>query len=87
MYASTKLPRTSALFMSALLGGLIFTSCASSDRSTNQSAPQVAANGAVNQLSARENSISQKAEVAPINRSRPQLIKKSSNLFDCQLCR
>ncbi|MEH2304010.1 DUF4349 domain-containing protein [Nostoc sp.] len=78
MYASTKLPRTSALFVSALLGGLIFTSCASSDRSTNQSAPQVAANSAVNQLSARENSISQKAEVAPINRSRPQLIKKAA---------
>ncbi|MBE8990234.1 DUF4349 domain-containing protein [Nostoc sp. LEGE 12450] len=78
MYASTKLPRTSALFMSALLGGLIFTSCASSDRSTNQSAPQVAANGAVNQLPANESRMSQKAEVAPITRSRPQLIKKAA---------
>ncbi|BDI19025.1 hypothetical protein ANSO36C_48270 [Nostoc cf. commune SO-36] len=58
---------------------MIFTSCASSDRSTNQSAPQIAANGAVNQLTARENSISQKAETASsIVRSRPQLIKKAA---------
>ncbi|MEH2088641.1 DUF4349 domain-containing protein [Nostoc sp.] len=78
MYTSTKLPRTSALFISALLGGVIFTSCASSDRSTTQSAPQIAANGAVNQLTARENSISQKADAAPIARSRPQLIKKAA---------
>ncbi|MCC5608915.1 DUF4349 domain-containing protein [Nostoc sp. CHAB 5834] len=78
MYTSTKFPRTSALFISALLGGVIFTSCASSDRSTNQSAPQIAANGAVDQLSARESSISQKAEAAPIARSRPQLIKKAA---------
>ncbi|MDZ7955461.1 DUF4349 domain-containing protein [Nostoc sp. DedQUE09] len=82
MHTSTKLPRTSALFISALLGGVIFTSCASSDRSTNQALPQMAApmagDGAVNQLSARENSISQKAEAAPIARSRPQLIKKAA---------
>ncbi|MEH2123472.1 DUF4349 domain-containing protein [Nostoc sp.] len=78
MHTSTKLPRTSALFISALLGGVIFTSCASSNRSTNQSAPQMAADGAANQLSARENSISQKAEGSPIARSRPQLIKKAA---------
>ncbi|MEH1865621.1 MAG: DUF4349 domain-containing protein [Nostoc sp.] len=78
MYTSTKFPRTSALFISALLGGVIFTSCASSDRSTNQSAPQIAANGSVNQLSTRESSVSQKAETAPIERSRPQLIKKAA---------
>ncbi|MDZ8088630.1 MAG: DUF4349 domain-containing protein [Nostoc sp. DedQUE12b] len=82
MYIATKLPRTSALFISALLGGMIFTSCASSDRSTNQALPQMAApmagDGAVNQLTARENSISQKAEAAPIARSRPQLIKKAA---------
>ncbi|HYX18113.1 MAG TPA: DUF4349 domain-containing protein [Nostoc sp.] len=78
MYTSIKLPRTSALFISALLGGVIFTSCASSDRLTNQSAPQIAANGAVNQLSARESNISQKAEAASIVRSRPQLIKKAA---------
>ncbi|WP_138499236.1 DUF4349 domain-containing protein [Nostoc sp. PA-18-2419] len=76
MYTSTKLPRTSALFISALLGGVIFTSCASSEQTANKSAPQIAANGAVNQLSARENSLSQKVEAAP--RSRPQLIKKAA---------
>lgn len=80
MYTSTKLPRTSALFISALLGGVIFTSCASSDRSTNQSAPQIAADGTANTASApaRESSLSQKAEAAPIARSRPQLIKKAA---------
>ncbi|MHC5746142.1 MAG: DUF4349 domain-containing protein [Nostoc sp.] len=78
MYTSTKFPRTSALFISALLGGVIFTSCASSEQTANKSAPQIAANGAVNQLPARENSISQKAEASPIERSRPQLIKKAA---------
>ncbi|MEH2084151.1 MAG: DUF4349 domain-containing protein [Nostoc sp.] len=80
MMYTTKLPRTSALFISALLGGVIFTSCASSEQTANksapQSAPQIAANGAVNQLPARESNLSQKAEVAP--RSRPQLIKKAA---------
>ncbi|MEA5605661.1 DUF4349 domain-containing protein [Nostoc sp. UHCC 0252] len=79
MYTSIKFPRTSALFISALLGGVIFTSCASSDRSTNQSAPQIAANGAVSQLTALEDSVSQNAETASsIVRSRPQLIKKAA---------
>ncbi|MEH2072298.1 MAG: DUF4349 domain-containing protein [Nostoc sp.] len=80
MYTSTKLLRTSALLITALLGGVIFTSCASSEQTANksapQSAPQIAANRAVNQLSARESSLSQKAEAAP--RSRPQLIKKAA---------
>ncbi|MEH1788717.1 DUF4349 domain-containing protein [Nostoc sp.] len=77
MYTSTKLPRTSALFLSALLGGVIFTSCASSERSINR---QIAADGAANPASApaSESSISQKAEAAPITRSRPQLIKKAA---------
>jgi archaellum component FlaC len=78
MSASTKLPRTSALFVSALLGGVIFTSCASSSQSTNKALPPSAADGAVNQLSASESSISQKSEAAPIARSRPQLIKKAA---------
>ncbi|MCC5651001.1 DUF4349 domain-containing protein [Nostoc sp. XA013] len=78
MYASTKLPRTSALFVSALLGGVIFTSCASSHQSGNQPLPPMAGDGSVNQLSARESSISQKAEAASIVRSRPQLIKKAA---------
>ncbi|MBG1242041.1 DUF4349 domain-containing protein [Nostoc sp. NZL] len=81
MSASTKLPRTSALFVSALLGGLIFTSCASSDQSTSRPAlPPMAADGAANQAMApaNEGSISEKAEAAPITRSRPQLIKKAA---------
>ena len=78
MYASTKLPRTSALFVSALLGGVIFTSCASSRQSGNQALPPMAGEGSVNQLSALESNISQKTEAAPIPRSRPQLIKKAA---------
>lgn len=47
------------------------------NKSAPQSAPQIAGDGAVNQLAARENN-SQKAEAAPIGRSRPQLIKKAA---------
>ncbi|MFS0516781.1 DUF4349 domain-containing protein [Nostoc sp. UIC 10607] len=80
MYASTKFPRTSALFISALLGGVIFTSCASSERSTSSALPQMAADGMANRASAPagESSISQKAEASSIVRSRPQLIKKAA---------
>jgi hypothetical protein len=80
MYTSTKLPRTSALFVSALLGGLIFSSCASSPQSTNPALPPIAADSAANSASApaRESSLSQKVEAAPIARSRPQLIKKAA---------
>ncbi len=80
MHTLTKFPRTSALFVSALLGGVIFTSCASSERSTNSALPQMAADGMANRASAPagESSISQKAEVSSIVRSRPQLIKKAA---------
>ncbi|MEH2374864.1 MAG: DUF4349 domain-containing protein [Nostoc sp.] len=80
MYTSMKLPRTSALFVSALLGGVIFTSCAASHQSANQALPQVAADGAANKAMApaSESSISQKTEAAPIARSCPQLIKKAA---------
>jgi flagellar biosynthesis chaperone FliJ len=80
MYASTKLPRKSALFVSALLGGVIFTSCASSNQSKSPGLPPMAAPLAANQemASTRESSLSQKAEAAPIARSRPQLIKKAA---------
>ena len=80
MYASTKLPRTSALFISSLLGGVIFTSCASSHQLANKQLPGVAADSAANPASApaSESRISQKAEASPINRSRPQLIKKAA---------
>ncbi|MCW5314653.1 DUF4349 domain-containing protein [Nostoc sp. KVJ3] len=82
MYASTKLPRTSALFISALLGGLIFTSCASSTQSANKALPPSAPDGAVNSAAApaseRSSSLKTEAEAAPIARSRPQLIKKAA---------
>ncbi|MHC5596080.1 MAG: DUF4349 domain-containing protein [Nostoc sp.] len=76
MYTSTKLPRTSALFISALLGGVIFTSCASSHQSANQALPPSAAGGAADVTAPA--SIPQKPEAAPIARSRPQLIKKAT---------
>ncbi|MHC5935115.1 DUF4349 domain-containing protein [Nostoc sp.] len=80
MYTSIKLPRTSALFVSALLGGVIFTSCAASHQSGNQALPQIAADGMADKAMApaNESSISQKTEAAPIARSRPQLIKKAA---------
>ena len=80
MYTSIKLPRTSALFVSALLGGVIFTSCASSHQSANQAIPQVAADGAADKrmAPASESSLSQKTEAAPTARSRTQLIKKAA---------
>ncbi|MGF1934332.1 MAG: hypothetical protein RM347_008010 [Nostoc sp. ChiQUE02] len=55
MYASAKLPRTSAVFVSALLGGVIFTSCASSHQSANKALPPIAANSAANQAMAPAN--------------------------------
>jgi hypothetical protein len=74
MQKLSKLTAKSSLFVSALLGGVIFTSCASIPQSANQdlaSAP-VPAPGAVANLS-------QKAEAAPqLPRSRPQLIKKAA---------
>lgn len=80
MYTSTKLPRTSALFVSALLGGVIFTSCASSHQSGNKASPPITADSVANTASvpANQSSLSQKAEAAPIARSRPQLIKKAA---------
>ncbi|MEH2057689.1 MAG: DUF4349 domain-containing protein [Nostoc sp.] len=80
MYTLMKLPRTSALFVSALLGGVIFTSCASSHQLANQALPPSAAGGAADKVMApaNESSISQKTEAPPIARSRPQLIKKAA---------
>ncbi|MEH1912579.1 DUF4349 domain-containing protein [Nostoc sp.] len=80
MYTLIKLPRTSALFVSALLGGVIFTSCASSHQSGNQALPQIAADGMADKAMApaSESSLSQKTQAAPIARSRPQLIKKAA---------
>ncbi|MBD2500322.1 DUF4349 domain-containing protein [Anabaena azotica] len=74
MQKPSKLTAKSSLFISALLGGVIFTSCASVPPSANQelaSAP-VPAPGAVANFN-------QKADAAPqVPRSRPQLIKKAA---------
>jgi Domain of unknown function (DUF4349) len=77
MPASIKLPRQSSLVVSALLGGVIFTSCASvppSSKTSNQAIPQIAQDQAVS----TENSLAQKSQAAPIPQSRPQLIKKAA---------
>jgi predicted nucleic acid-binding Zn-ribbon protein len=68
-----KLTAKSSLFISALLGGVIVTSCASVPPPANEAlAPApVPAPGAVANLS-------QKAEAAQVPRSRPQLIKKAA---------
>ncbi|MEH2322006.1 MAG: DUF4349 domain-containing protein [Nostoc sp.] len=79
MSALTKLPRPSVLFVSALLGGVILTSCASSHDLANKALPQIAADATANKVIApASESSSQKTEAAPINRSRPQLIKKAA---------
>lgn len=76
MHISTQLPRKSTLFMSALLGGIVFTSCASVPL------PSALPQGEMSNKTAatREtgDTISQKAESAPVNRARPQLIKKAA---------
>jgi len=77
MQALTKLPRKSALFVSALLGGIIFTSCASVSQPSNQSSAPTQANQAAPSAETA-GSASQKAEAAPVRRERPQLIKKAA---------
>ncbi|WP_193195888.1 DUF4349 domain-containing protein [Nostoc sp. MG11] len=74
MHASTQLPGKSALFVSALLGGLIFTSCASVPQPSNQASSRIAAE----QAASPTGNTAQKAEAAPIPRARPQLIKKAA---------
>jgi Domain of unknown function (DUF4349) len=76
MQAAIQLPQKSVLFVSVLLGGVIFTSCASVPQSSNQAVPpsladQVAA-PVVNENKAR------KLEAAPVPHGRPQLIKKAA---------
>ncbi|MBW4688960.1 MAG: DUF4349 domain-containing protein [Komarekiella atlantica HA4396-MV6] len=73
MHASTQLPGKSALFVSALLGGIIFTSCASARQPSNQALSPIAAE----QAASTTGNTAQKLE-APIPRARPQLIKKAA---------
>ncbi|MDZ7959917.1 MAG: DUF4349 domain-containing protein [Aulosira sp. DedQUE10] len=80
MSASTKLPGKSALFVSALLGSVIFTSCASVPQTSNKALPTMAGESTANQAAplAETKDVSQKAEAAPVPQTRPQLIKKAA---------
>jgi len=77
MSLSTSLPRHSAFLVSALLGGVIFTSCSRAPLPTNKALPPIAGDMAVNQTAPSE-SVAQRAEAAPVPRTRPQLIKKAA---------
>ncbi|MBH8571852.1 DUF4349 domain-containing protein [Nostocaceae cyanobacterium CENA369] len=76
MYISTPLIRKSALFVSALLGGAIFSSCASVHSPSNQALPSSADRAAP--IAETASDVSQKTQAAPVSRPRPQLIKKAS---------
>lgn len=78
MYASTRSPHKSALFMSALLGGIIFTSCASVPSTSNQALPPSSADRVAAPINENASGGSQQAEAASVPRARPQLIKKAS---------
>ncbi|AFY32278.1 DUF4349 domain-containing protein [Calothrix sp. PCC 7507] len=66
-----------SVFVSLLLGGLIFTSCASTSSSSNQAELSNQAGSAAAPVAA--DTIQQKAEaIKQVPRSRPQLIKKAS---------
>ncbi|MBE9210244.1 DUF4349 domain-containing protein [Nostoc sp. LEGE 06077] len=81
MNFSLPLPRKSALFMSALLGGVVLTSCASAPQnlSSRSLPPSSAESQLANQPAADiAGNVAQKAEAAPVPRARPQLIKKAA---------
>jgi archaellum component FlaC len=71
--------RQSALLVSALVGGVIFTSCAAAPQSYSSKAlpPSSAENQAVPAADLAGN-VAQKRETAPVKRERPQLIKKAT---------
>jgi hypothetical protein len=78
MYAATPSLRRSTLLLSALLGGVIFTSCASVPQPSNQALPLRQADQAANEAALTNSNVSQKAEATPVPRARPQLIKKAA---------
>jgi archaellum component FlaC len=78
MQASIKLPIKSTLVVSALLGGVIFTSCASVPKTSNQAIPRIQADQAASFESTRNVAQKAEAEVAQVPQSRPQLIKKAA---------
>jgi vacuolar-type H+-ATPase subunit I/STV1 len=69
------LPCNSALLVSALLGGVVFTSCSAGNAPINKALSPIASDIAANQAAAPGN-VAQ--EVAPVPRARPQLIKKAA---------
>ncbi|BAY12502.1 DUF4349 domain-containing protein [Calothrix sp. NIES-2098] len=77
MPVSIKLPSKSGVFVSALLGSAIFTSCASAPQMSKQALTQSGGERAFNQAVPADTAgkVAQKAEVP---QSRPQLIKKAA---------
>ncbi|AFZ26988.1 hypothetical protein Cylst_4936 [Cylindrospermum stagnale PCC 7417] len=76
MQALTKLPRKSTLFASLLLGGVIFTSCATNPQSFKQLEATQGANQAAEAPATKIDS--QAASASPTPRQLPQLIKKAA---------
>ena len=80
MQVSTKSPQKSAVLVSALLGGVIFSSCAASVQPSLESA--LPSSDRPQNMAAAPPTISesmpQQAEAAPVPRARPQLIKKAA---------
>jgi hypothetical protein len=78
MNSLTNATRKPTLLLTVLMGGVIFTSCASAPNLpkaglNNQTAASQSAGSSVS-----DTAISQKAETAQVPRSRPQLIKKAA---------
>ncbi|GBE90485.1 DUF4349 domain-containing protein [Nostoc cycadae] len=78
MNFSLPLPRKSALFMSALLGGVVFTSCAAQNNLSTKSLPPLAEQNQAAPAADLTGNVAQKVEAAPVPRARPQLIKKAA---------
>jgi hypothetical protein len=79
MQVSTKSPQKSAVLVSALLGGVIFSSCTASVQPSLESA--LSSSDRPPNMAAAPPTISEsmpQAEVAPVTRARPQLIKKAA---------
>ncbi|BBD57458.1 hypothetical protein NIES2109_02240 [Nostoc sp. HK-01] len=78
MNFSLPLPRKSALCMSALLGGVVFTSCAAQNNLSTKSLPPLAEQNQAAPAADITGNVAQKVEAAPVPRARPQLIKKAA---------
>ena len=76
MQVAIQSPQKSVLFVSVLLGGVIFTSCASTPQSSNQGVPPSLSDTVAAPMVAENQA--RKVETAPVPRARPQLIKKAA---------